>query len=58
VRRKRARARLDRGEIRPDVYLGVQRDTTAIVRDHRETLARHRRNALRLNTVLGLRMMP
>jgi hypothetical protein len=59
VRRKRdrTRARLARSEIGPGVYLGVQRDTSAIVRYHRETLARHRRDALRLNTALGVRML-
>ncbi len=60
VRRKRdrARARLARGEIGPEAFLAVHRDTTAIVRYHRDTLARHRRDTLRLNTVLGLRLMP
>jgi cobalt-zinc-cadmium efflux system outer membrane protein len=60
VRRKRdrARARAARGEVAPAAYLDVRRDTTAIVRYHRETLARHRRNALRINTVLGLRLLP
>jgi cobalt-zinc-cadmium efflux system outer membrane protein len=60
VRRKRdrARARLDRHEIGAEAFLGVQRETSAIVRYYRDTLARHRRNTLRVNTVLGLRLLP
>ncbi len=57
-KRERARARLARGEISPAAFLDVQRDTTAIVRYHREILARHRHNTLRINTVLGMRLLP
>lgn len=57
-KRERARARLARGEISPAAFLDVQRDTTAIVRYHREVLARHRHNTLRINTVLGMRLLP
>ncbi len=60
VRRKRDRAwsRLDRQEIPTEAFLGVQRETTSIVRYYRDTLARHRRNTLRINTVLGMRLLP
>ncbi len=60
IRRKRdrARARLDRGEIGVADYLSIQRDTTSLVRYYRDSLARHRRNTLRINTVLGMRLLP
>ena len=60
VRRKRDRAwaRLDSGEIDQGTFLAVQRDTTALVRYHRETLVRHRRNTLKINTAVGQRIMP
>jgi cobalt-zinc-cadmium efflux system outer membrane protein len=60
VRRKRdrSRTRLDRGEIPVADYLALQRDTTSLVRYYRDTLARHRRNTLRINTVLGMRLLP
>jgi cobalt-zinc-cadmium efflux system outer membrane protein len=60
VRRKRDRAwaRLRAGEIDEATFLAVQRDTTALVRYHRETLVRHRRNTLKINTAVGQRIMP
>lgn len=60
VRRKRDRAlgKLRAGEIGTDVYLSVQRDSTTLVRYYRDTLARHRRNALKLNTAVGHRVLP
>jgi cobalt-zinc-cadmium efflux system outer membrane protein len=60
VRRKRdkARARLQSGRISADAFLAVQRDTTSLVRYYRDTLARHRRNSLKLNTTVGLRLLP
>ncbi|WP_337175685.1 TolC family protein [Paludisphaera sp.] len=60
VRRKRdkSRARLEAGEIRPEDYLRVQRQTTSLVRYYRDTAARNRRNMLRLNTAVGCRILP
>jgi cobalt-zinc-cadmium efflux system outer membrane protein len=60
VRRKRdkARARLQAGQISADAFLAVQRDTTSLVRYYRDTLTRHRRNSLKLNTAVGLRLLP
>jgi len=60
IRRKRDRARdrLRSGEIDPGAFLAIQRDSTSLVRYHRETLARHRRNALKINTAVGHRVMP
>lgn len=60
VRRKRdkSRARLDAGEIRSEDYLRTQRQTTSLVRFYRDTAARNRRNMLRLNTVVGCRILP
>ncbi len=60
VRRKRDRAwnRLRSGQIDEAAFLAIQRDSTALVRYHRDTLARHRRNTLKLNTVVGRRILP
>ena len=60
MRRKRdkARARLQSGQISADAFLAVQRDTTSLVRYYRDTLTRHRRNSLKLNTAVGLRLLP
>jgi cobalt-zinc-cadmium efflux system outer membrane protein len=60
VRRKRDRAwdRLRKHQISGDAFLAVQRDTTSLVRYYRDTLTRHRRNTLKLNTAVGLRVVP
>ncbi|HMB04749.1 MAG TPA: TolC family protein [Isosphaeraceae bacterium] len=39
-------------------YLNAQRDYNEIVRQYRDTLVRHRRNMLNLNTVVGERILP
>ena len=39
-------------------YLNAQRDYNEIVRQYRDTLVRHRRNMLNLNTVVGQRILP
>lgn len=39
-------------------YLNAQRDYNEIVRQYRDTLVRHRRNMLNLNTVVGQRVLP
>ena len=39
-------------------YLNAQRDYNEVVRQYRDTLIRHRRSMLRLNTVVGQRILP
>jgi cobalt-zinc-cadmium efflux system outer membrane protein len=39
-------------------YLNAQRDYNELVRQYRDTLVRHRRNMLNLNTVVGQRVLP
>jgi cobalt-zinc-cadmium efflux system outer membrane protein len=39
-------------------YLNAQRDYNEVVRQYRDTLIRHRRSMLRLNTVVGERILP
>ncbi|MBX9787516.1 MAG: TolC family protein [Pirellulales bacterium] len=39
-------------------YLNAQREYSEVVRQYRDALVRHRRGALRLNTVVALRMIP
>lgn len=39
-------------------YLNAQRDSNEIVRQYRDTLVRHRRNMLSLNTSVGQRVLP
>ncbi|HJT34831.1 MAG TPA: TolC family protein, partial [Pirellulales bacterium] len=60
IRRKRdaAWSRLRAGEIDVDAFLAVQRNTTSLVHYYRDTLVRHRRHALRLNTAVGRRILP
>lgn len=60
VRRKRDRAwaKMESGEAGADQFLAVQRDSTTLVAYHRENLARHRRNAWKLNAAVGHRVLP
>jgi cobalt-zinc-cadmium efflux system outer membrane protein len=39
-------------------YLNAQRDYNDVVRQYRDTLVRHRRSMLRLNTAVGQRILP
>jgi cobalt-zinc-cadmium efflux system outer membrane protein len=39
-------------------YLNAQRDYNEVVRQYRDTLVRHRRSMLRLNTAVGQRILP
>ncbi|MBX9787786.1 MAG: TolC family protein [Pirellulales bacterium] len=39
-------------------YLNAQREYSEVVRQYRDALIRHRRTALRLNTVVALRILP
>lgn len=60
VRRKRDRAweEMESGKSGPERFLAVQRDSTTLVTYHRENLARHRRNAWKLNAAVGHRVLP
>lgn len=46
------------GEVEVIIYLNAQRDYNEAVRQYRDTLARHRRAMLSLNTNVGLRLLP
>jgi outer membrane protein, heavy metal efflux system len=39
-------------------YLGAHRDYLEVVRQYRDTAVRHRRSMLKLNTAVGLRLLP
>jgi cobalt-zinc-cadmium efflux system outer membrane protein len=60
VRRKRDKAwnRMHSRAISAETFLAVQRDTSSLVRYYRDTLTRHRRNTLKLNTAVGMRILP
>lgn len=46
------------GEVDVVAYLNAQREYNEVVRQYRDTLARHRRSMLNLNTTLGIRLLP
>jgi cobalt-zinc-cadmium efflux system outer membrane protein len=46
------------GEIDAIAYLAAERDYNDVVRQYRETVIRHRRSMLRLNTAVGQRILP
>jgi cobalt-zinc-cadmium efflux system outer membrane protein len=46
------------GEIDAIAYLGAERDYNEVVRQYRETIIRHRRSMLKLNTAVGQRILP
>ena len=46
------------GEVDAIAYLNAQRAYNDIVRQYRDTVVRHRRSMLRLNTVVGQRLLP
>jgi cobalt-zinc-cadmium efflux system outer membrane protein len=46
------------GEIDAIAYLNAERDYNDVVRTYRETIIRHRRSMLKLNTVVGQRILP
>lgn len=56
-KRDKTKARLRAGEIRPEDFLQVEPQTTALVRYYRDTAARNRRDMLRLNTAVGRRVL-
>ncbi len=49
---------LRQGEISALDYLNAQRDYNDVVRQYRDALIRHRRAMLRLNTAVGMRILP
>jgi len=48
----------EQGEVDAIAYLNAQRDHNDVVRQYRDTLVRHRRGMLRLNTAVGERVLP
>jgi cobalt-zinc-cadmium efflux system outer membrane protein len=46
------------GEIDAIAYLNAERDYNDVVRQYRETIIRHRRSMLKLNTAVGQRILP
>lgn len=60
VRRKRTKAldRFRKGSISAEELLAVQQTTSALIRYRRSALARHRLDSLRLNTAVGMRVVP
>lgn len=46
------------GEVDALAYLNAQRSYNDIVRQYRDTVVRHRRSMLRLNSVIGQRLLP
>jgi cobalt-zinc-cadmium efflux system outer membrane protein len=49
---------LKQGEVSAVEYLNAQKDYNEVVRQYRDALIRHRRSMLRLNTVVGERILP
>ena len=46
------------GEQDLGAYLSAQRDYNDVVRQYRDVMLRHRRAMLKLNTAVGLRLLP
>ena len=46
------------GEVDAIAYLNAQKAYQDVVRQYRDTLVRHRRSMLRLNTAVGQRILP
>ncbi|MBV8229866.1 MAG: hypothetical protein JO329_07780, partial [Planctomycetaceae bacterium] len=46
------------GEVDVVIYLNAQRDYNDVVKQYLDTVVRHRRSMLALNTVLGQRILP
>ncbi len=49
---------LRQGEISALDYLNAQREYNEVVRQYRDSLIRHRRAMLKLNTMVGARILP
>ena len=56
--RDNAMRRYKIGEVDVIDYLNAQRDLNEIIRQYRDTLVRHRRSMLKLNTAVGARILP
>ncbi len=48
----------EKGQVGLDVYLEARKEYNEVVRDYLDVLARHRRNAFKLNTAVGQRILP
>jgi outer membrane protein, heavy metal efflux system len=48
----------DQGKLDELTFLAAERDYDQVVRQYRDTLVRHRRAMLKLNTAVGLRILP
>jgi cobalt-zinc-cadmium efflux system outer membrane protein len=48
----------EKGQVGLDNYLEARKEYNEVVRDYLEVLARHRRNAFKLNTAVGQRIVP
>ena len=53
-----ALVQFNEGEVDALAYLNAQRSYNDIVRQYRDTVVRHRRSMLRLNSVIGQRLLP
>lgn len=53
-----ALVQFNEGEVDAVAYLNAQRSYNDIVRQYRDTVVRHRRSMLRLNSVVGQRLLP
>jgi cobalt-zinc-cadmium efflux system outer membrane protein len=47
-----------KGQVGLDAFLEARKDYNEVVRDYLDALARHRRDALKINTVVGQRILP
>lgn len=56
--RNTAFRRFTAGEVDAIAYLNAQRNYQDVVRQYRDTVVRHRRSMLKLNTVVGQRLLP
>jgi cobalt-zinc-cadmium efflux system outer membrane protein len=53
-----ARLNFEKGQIDAVAYLGARREFNDVVRQYRDLLVQHRRSMLRINTVVGRRLLP
>jgi cobalt-zinc-cadmium efflux system outer membrane protein len=56
--REEKRRLYEKGQVGLDAYLEARRDYNEVVRDYLEALARQRRDAFKLNTAAGQRILP
>jgi cobalt-zinc-cadmium efflux system outer membrane protein len=58
IEHDRANQLYDQGKLDELSFLAAERDFDQVVRQYRDTLVRHRRAMLKLNTAVGLRILP